>query len=127
MDSLVTFTSVAALGATIYTAVNLLRYIKARDWNGVVTLVLACFVGIGVVWLAAQANITENLLLVEDGQPLGLLDGWSLVLAGVALASLSSAFTDIRKAFDNSTTAEKPQLLPTYSTHPTRVAEVPRG
>lgn len=111
MDSIVTFTSVAALGATIYTAVNLIRYARNADWNGVVTLIVACLVGIGIVWLAAQADITENLLLVEDGQRLGLLDGPSLILAGVALASLSSAFTDIRKALDGSDSAAKPTLV----------------
>jgi hypothetical protein len=112
VEGLVTFTSVAALGATIYTAVNLLKYLRAGNWNGVVTLVAACLVGIGVVWLAAQADVTENLTLIEDGAPLGLLDGWSLVLAGIALASLSSAFTDIRKAIDGTASAEKPALIP---------------
>lgn len=111
MDSLVTFTTTVALGAVIYTAVNLIKYLKAQDWNGVLTLVLAAVVGILIALWAANSDITETLRPIEDGQALGDMDFGSLALFGVALSSTFSVVADFRSAFDNSDSASKPPLV----------------
>lgn len=112
MDSLVTFTTVAAVGAVIYTAVNLLKYLRARDWNGVVTLLVAAVIGIGIACWMANSDLTETLTPIEGGVPLKDMDFGSLALFGIALSSTFSVVTDFRKAFDASDSAAKPSLLP---------------
>ena len=112
MDSLVEFTTVAALGAVVYTAVNLLKYLRAQNWNGVVTLLVAAAIGIGIAAWAANSDITAALHPIEDGPPISDMDFGSLALFGVALSSTFSVVADFRKAFDNGDTAAKPQLLP---------------
>lgn len=112
MDSLVTFTTVAALGAVIYTAVNLLKYLRAGNWNGVLTLLVAAVLGILIALWAANSDITGPLSPIEGGPTLADMDFGSLALFGVALSSTFSVVTDFRKAFDNSDTASKPPLIP---------------
>lgn len=112
MDSLVTFTTTLAVGAVIYMAVNLLKYLRARNWDGVVTLLVAAVIGIGIACWMANSDLTETLRPVQDGQPLGDMDFGSLALFGVALSSTFSVVTDFIKGIDNSNTAAKPSLIP---------------
>lgn len=112
MDSLVTFTSVALLALAVYTFQNLVRYLRAGDWNGVLGIVLAWAGGFVAALLAANASVTETLVLVEGGQALGNLDFGALVLVGLGLGSGASAFADYRAARDNNDSATKPNLVP---------------
>jgi len=111
MDSLVTFTTTVALGAVIYTSVNLIKYLKAQDWNGVLTLLLAAAVGIGIACWAANSDMTAALTPIEGGQALKDMDFGSLALFGVALSSTFSVVADFRSAFDNSDSGAKPPLV----------------
>lgn len=107
-----TFTSVLALGSVIYMAVNFVKYLRAGDWNGVLTLLLAMVVGSLVVWLASAADVSEHLKIISDGPEIGDYDAGSIIFAGIALASTFSLVADLRSAFDNTDTANKPPLVP---------------
>lgn len=105
-----TFTAIALLVSALYAAQNLLRYAKASDWNGVLGILIAAASGIGVVALAAHSDATAALHLITNGPALGGLDGGSQILLGVSVGSAGTVLTDLRKAFDNSTTADKPPI-----------------
>ena len=109
---LTTFVSGALLGATVYMLVNFVKYLKAGDWNGVLTLLLAMLVGVFVVWLGGQADVTSHLKPVTDAGELGTYDAGSVVLVGIALASTFSVVKDFIAARDNTDSAQKPKLIP---------------
>lgn len=110
-QGVLTFTTVALLVAVTMTAQNLLRFLKAKDWNGVVSIVLACVIGYLLVLLAANSEVSEGMHLITDGPALGDLDAGSLIMLGVAFGTGASTLVDFRNAIDNSTTAAKPKLL----------------
>lgn len=103
-----TLTALAAL------VVKITSVLKAagKDWNYVVTQAVTWVVGILVLVLAANADLTENLVLFDGAQRLGVLNGASLVLAGLAFSSLGSFAYDVKKAVDVSDSAAEQRLLP---------------
>lgn len=105
------FTAIALFVAALYAAQNLLRYLKAGDWNGVVGIGIAAATGIGVVALGAHADVTAGMHLITNGPALGNLDGGSQVLLGLSVGSAGTVLTDLRKAFDNNSAADKPPIV----------------
>jgi drug/metabolite transporter (DMT)-like permease len=117
MQDLAVVTAAVLMISTLYAVQNLIRYIKAKDANGALGIVLACLGGIGVVFVAANANATDGLVLIKNGPPLGLLNGASLCMLGVFLGSGGTVVADYLQARDNSQTAAKPKLI--EPRHPT--------
>lgn len=100
-----TWTGLAAL---VWTGMNFLKYLRVKDWNGVITQAGVWALGIGVVFLAANSNFAESLDV--NDRNLGALNAASLVLVGLALASTVSAAWDLRtgRAKPTLVTGEKP-------------------
>lgn len=95
--------------ALIWKIVDWAKLLLAADWIGARTQVVVWLVATLVVWLGAQANLTETLTLIGD-RPLGALDVGSVILAGLLIGSGASSTVDIKKAIDGSDTARKPPL-----------------
>lgn len=106
-----TFTAVALMVSALYAFQNLARFLKAKDWNGTVGILLAAATGIAAVVLAAHSSATAALHMITNGPALGALDGGSQILLGIAVGSAGTVLADLRKAFDNSATAEKPPIV----------------
>lgn len=104
-------TAIALLVAALYAAQNLLRFLKAKDWNGTVGILIAAITGIGVVVLAAHSDATAALHLIDKGPALGNLDGGSQILLGISVGSAGTVLADLRKAIDNTGSAEKPPIV----------------
>lgn len=121
------FSVVALFVATLYTFQSLVRYLKAKDANGSLAIILAVVAGIGVVALAAHSDATAGMRLITDGQVLGKLDMGSQIMLGIAVGSAGPVVADFRKAFDASTTAAKPLLVAKKAAAPEPPAETPVG
>ena len=104
-------TSLALLTAAVIAIIDFVRYAKAQDWNGALTIFLAWLAGFGAVLLAANAGYTDHIVLVNDQPPLGEADLGSLVLLGFVIGSLAPVGVKILKAVDSSTTSKSPQLI----------------
>lgn len=111
MENLTTFTAVVLFVTALITFQNFLRYLKARDWNGVLAIVIAVISGVVAVTLAAHSNVTDQLHLIQDGPTLGNVDGVGLVLLGIAVGSAAPVLVDFIKSRDNSDSASKPKLV----------------
>ena len=100
--------TLAALSALAVKIVSALKYLTARDINAFVTQVIAWVVGIGVIALAAQADLAAGIdiggVLLQD------LDFASQVFVGLGLASAASFAFDVKKALDGSDSAKEPSL-----------------
>lgn len=101
----ITLASLAALVVKIVSVAKAL----GKDTNYVLTQALTWLVSIALLFVAANATLTEQLVFAEHA--LGSLDGWSLVLAGLQLGSLGSFAYDVKKAVDRSDSAAEPKLL----------------
>lgn len=100
--------TLVALGALAVKAVSTVKYALARDTGATVTQVLTWLVGIGVIALAAQADIAAGIDI--GGTPLGMLDFPSQVLVGLSLSSAGSFAYDVKRAIDGSDSAAEPPL-----------------
>lgn len=103
--------ALAAIGFLASKIIELVKYLKNKDWNGFVTLVSMWIAGVVVTVLAAVAEVTEALVLPGTSVPLGVLDGPSLVFLGATLSSVVSFAYDAKKAVDRSDSAKQPPLL----------------
>lgn len=101
--------AILALGKKL---VDLLKYVRAADWNASITQVVTWIAFVGILALAGAADVSSGIE-VFAGQTLGSLDFASLVLAGLIYGSASSVvLVDFRKAIDRSDSAKTPPLLP---------------
>jgi hypothetical protein len=104
-------TPAVLLATALYSFVNFVKYLRAGDWNGVLTLLAAAVAGVGAIALGAHSDATAHLQLVDGGKVLGLTDGGTQVLLGIEFGLAAGTVADFRKAFDRTTTSAKPQLL----------------
>lgn len=98
------------LAALVIKIVTVIKSI-GKDNNMVLTQLVVWVVGIAVLILAANAEITEGIVVFNGAPPLGDLDFGSIVLAGLALGSTGSFAYDYKKARDSSDSATEPALL----------------
>lgn len=106
-----TFTAIALMVAALYAFQNLARYVKAKDWNGTLGILIAALSGIAVVALAANSDATAGLHLIDGGKALGNLDAGSIVLLGVSVGSAGTVLADVKSAIDNKGSAVKPPIV----------------
>lgn len=111
MQDVTTFTTALLLALAIYTSQNLIRYVRAKDVNGVLAIVLAWLAGLGVAEWAAHASITSGLVLITDAPPIGKLDFGSLCLLALGIGSAAPAIADFFKSRDFNDSAAKPKLV----------------
>jgi Family of unknown function (DUF5699) len=103
----VTLTTLAALAVKV---TSVLRYAAAGQIRDVITQLIPWTAGILLFFLAGAAAVAAPLTLWGD-VPLGDMDVWSKVLAGLALGSGGSvAFHDAFKAIDQTQSAAEPRL-----------------
>lgn len=111
MTTLGPFAAISLLVAALYALQNLVRYLKAQDWNGAVGIILAAATGIGAVALAAHSDVTSALHLISNGPALGNLDAGSQILLGISVGSAGTVLADARNAVDGTTSAKKPPIV----------------
>ncbi len=99
-----------ALAALVIKVVSVVKAL-GKDANYVVTQVVTWSVGIAVLFLAGQAEVTQSLVIPGFGMTLGTMDAASIVLAGLVLGSTGAFAYDYKKARDNTDSATEPTLL----------------
>lgn len=87
---------------------------KERTWNAPVTQVISWFAGVVVIFIAAEASLTNEVAIPFDPQAdivLKDLDSWSLVLLGLTVSSFASFTNGVVGAIDKNRSTEKPPLV----------------
>lgn len=107
--------SVGLLVALVWKLADLSKYITNKDWNGFLTQIWVYVLGVVVLLVAGNANAFEALTIPGMTEPLGTLDTLSLVIIGLAIASMGSTFVDFKKAFDGSDSAKTKPLIPSQA------------
>lgn len=91
--------------------IELLKYLRTRDWNGALTLLSLFVAGFVTLTLAAHSAATQYWTIPGTTIPLGMLDGGSLVLLGLMLTATGSTIYDYKKSLDGSDSAAQPKLF----------------
>lgn len=110
------FVPLLVMTALVKKVVDFVKYGTSGDVNAVVTQLTAWAAGVAAAFLAANSDWGDSIMV--NGDPLAFLNGWSLTLLGVNIASVAGFGWDTLKALDNSNSAAVPDLLDT----PTRPA-----
>lgn len=104
------FVPLLAMTALIISAINLVKFLRAQDWNGVVTTLAVWLMGVAVVGLAAQTDFAGGITMGD--YTLDRLNGWSLVFVGLNFGGTATTVTGFRKAIDSTDSASTPKLIP---------------
>lgn len=112
---------VAAL-ALVTKLVDFGKYLTARNINGAVTQLVAWGAGIGAFFLLSRTDFASGITIGDLS--LSTLNGASLILVGMSVASVGSLAIDFKQARDNTDTAAKPALLPGTTTSPSDNPEI---
>lgn len=107
---MIEFAPTLALGALVFAFTNWVRYIRAHNFNGVLTQFLVWLSGVAAVMLTAQSDWADGIHV--GGLTLGSTNAWSQVLVGITIASQPTVVNEALKAIDRFQTAAKPDLLP---------------
>jgi hypothetical protein len=105
------FVPILVLALVVYTLLNLVKYLRASDWNAVITLVAGWVIGSLAVFLVGESS-WGSTVTVGGTQTLDQLSFIDTLLVGLVVVSVGSAVYDLKKSFDNTDTAAVPTLLP---------------
>lgn len=100
--------------------IELLKDIRAKDWNAALTLVCLFAAGVGALALAAHASVTMHTIIPGTNVELGQLEFASLMMLGLMVTSTGSTVYDFKKAVDNTDSAAQPPLTKLPQGEPTR-------
>lgn len=103
------FVPILVMAALAKKLVDVLRFASGRDWNGVITQLVA-WVGGAVVVVAFAASDWAGQVQFGD-LALAKMSFVSQVLAGMTLGSTASLGQDVLKAVDQTQSERKPALL----------------
>lgn len=103
------FVPVLAMALLVVAIINLVKYVRAGDTNGIVTTLSVWIAGVVVVLLTAQTDFAAGIEIAD--RALGDYNNWSLVFIGLTLSSISQFANDIRAALDSSDSSAKPSLV----------------
>ena len=104
------FVPVLVLGALVLKFTDFLKLVRAKDVSGTLTQLSAWGSGILGVTLFAHSDFAAGIPVGES--TLAALNGWSLVLVGLSIASTAGVGYDFKRALDSSDSAKMPELLP---------------
>lgn len=110
------FVPLLVMTALVKKLVDFAKYGTSGDVNALVTQVVAWAAGVAAAFVTANSDWGDTIIV--NGDPLALLNGWSLALMGVNIASLAGVGWDAIKAVDASNSAVVPTLL-NHPPHPT--------
>jgi hypothetical protein len=99
-----------ALGTVVFSFVNLLKFASGRQWNAVITQLIAWAAGIAGIFLAGETQFASGINVGD--MTLDTLDGSSKLFLGLVATSLLSTVNELKKAIDSSDSAATPPLLP---------------
>lgn len=103
------FVPAIAMSALILKLIDFLRYAAKRDINGVATQAITWIAGVCVLFLVAQTAWADGIQVGD--RALSQLGVWSLVFAGLSVASGASLVKDTLKSLDNHNSSAIPTLL----------------
>jgi hypothetical protein len=108
-DGQVSFTPLVGVGTLVFTFVNFLTYLRSKNWNGVVTQLIAWAAGIAGIFIASGTQFAPQVKF--GSQALSGMDPWTKIFLGLIATSILSTVNEVKKAIDNKDSAQKAPLI----------------
>ena len=105
------FVPLVVAAALVAVLIDVVRSLRAGDWNGVITPLASWAVGIAVALLLAGSDFAADVKIGDTGYTLDNVNTYTLVLFGFAFGSLASKGVDVIKAIDGSDSQKRPPLI----------------
>ena len=102
------FSPLVAVGTLVFTFVNFLTYLRSKNWNGVVTQLIAWAAGIGGIFIASVTQFASQIKF--GSQALSGMDAGTKIFLGLIATSILSTVNEVKKAIDNNDSAKKVPL-----------------
>jgi hypothetical protein len=114
MDGVIAVGVFTMLIAFITKGLDLIKYARAKDKNGVITLLAAAALGVGASFVFRWSDFREVLTWSVTGHEWSLasVNPWTVVIFGVSAGFTAAYGKDWIKARDNNDTAKTPPLIP---------------
>lgn len=93
--------------AMVAMIVDVIRSARGKDWNGVVTPLVAFLAGVVVAWLFRESDFAAELKVGDTGKTVADLNTASLVLFGFAFGSFAAKGVDLISGI-----AKRPNVKP---------------
>lgn len=103
------FIPIAVLTAFIISVVNLLLYIKSKNWDGALKICVVWAAGILGVFLFAETDWASTIVIGDIA--LAAANFWTKVVMGLWLGGSATVVVEFKKAFDRNDSAVKPNLV----------------
>jgi ABC-type sulfate transport system permease component len=103
------FLPMATLIGLIISVVNFLLYLKGKNMDGALKIVVVWVAGIAAVLLAARTDYAKSFEF--GGVTLDVANTWTQIWIGLTIGGSATVVNEFKKAFDNHDTAEKPALV----------------
>lgn len=103
------FVPTLAMALLVVSIINLVKYVRARDVNGIVTTLSVWLAGVAVVFLVAASDFGDGIVIA--GAPLSAYNAASQLFIGLTLSSVAQFANEIRGAIDNHDSTTKPELV----------------
>ncbi len=94
-------------GLMVAMLIDVLRSIKGKDWNGVVTPLFAFVAGVCVAWLLSKSDFASTIKIGDTGLTLHDLNFASIIVFGFAFSSFAAKGVDLISAV-----AKRPNVKP---------------
>jgi hypothetical protein len=108
-DGQVSFTPLVAVGTLVFTFVNFLTYLRSKNWNGVLTQLIAWAAGIAGIFIASGTQFAPQIKF--GSQALSGMNPWTKIFLGLIATSILSTVNEVKKAIDNNDSAKKVPLI----------------
>jgi len=108
-DGRMSFTPLVAVGTLVFTFVNFLTYLVSKNWNGVVTQLIAWASGIAGIFIASATQFASQVKF--GSQALAGMNPGTKIFLGLIATSILSTVNEVKKAIDNKDSAQKAPLV----------------
>lgn len=103
------FVPTLAMALLVIAIINLIKFVRAGDVNGIVTTLSVWVAGVLVILLVGETDFADGVDIA--GRTLAEYNLWSKVFIGLTISSVAQFANDIRGAIDNTVTTAKPHLV----------------
>lgn len=104
------FVPVLAMLTLVIAIINLVKYVRVQDVNGIVTTLAVWIAGVIVVMLVGQTDFALGISIAD--RPMSEYNNWSLLFMGLTIASMAQFANEVKTAIDRTDSAIKPALVP---------------
>lgn len=102
------FVPMLAAAFLVKQIIDFVKYLKGKEWNGVITVLSVWLAGVVVITLLAQTDFADSINVLD--RTLSSLNFATQVFLGLTIGSVGSFANEVTGAIDSTRSTAKPTL-----------------